>query len=224
MAGTTLMTEEAMNADNREVVRRAAAMLMDYSDSLEAQGILGTAREASRLAAALSTPPPPEPLSTEGVDDAMIERALHALVPGGAEVWCWLPQKDSFTPHETARDVMRCALEAALAQTHPVSSPGEGWREDLAEAREIIGDLIPWDAPSSRWTDDQTYAPSKKLRVGGIRRAQAFLNRTVPRVSASPAQPARQQDQGLTASPSPPSPTLQAARAQSQHVDGKGEP
>jgi hypothetical protein len=49
------------------------------------------------------------------VDDAMIDAALHARVPGGAEVWCWLPQQDAWTPHETARDVMRAALGAALA-------------------------------------------------------------------------------------------------------------
>ena len=48
------------------------------------------------------------------VTEEMITAALYARVPGGAEVWCWLPQEDAFTPHQTARDVMRCALEAAL--------------------------------------------------------------------------------------------------------------
>ena len=59
----------------------------------------------------------------EGVDrgmvevtDAMVDAALHASVPGGSEVWVWLPQEDAFTPHQTARDVMRCALSAALSR------------------------------------------------------------------------------------------------------------
>ena len=48
------------------------------------------------------------------VTDAMIDAALKASVPGGSEVWCWLPQKDAWTPSETARDVMRCALRAGF--------------------------------------------------------------------------------------------------------------
>lgn len=51
------------------------------------------------------------------VDAQMVERALRARVPGGAEVWWWLPQTDqpgNNTPHETARAVMRAALTAAL--------------------------------------------------------------------------------------------------------------
>ena len=61
------------------------------------------------------------------VDEAMVERALHARVPGGSEVWCWLPQKDAWTPHQTARDVMECALNAALnaSQAH-VKHKAEG--------------------------------------------------------------------------------------------------
>lgn len=61
------------------------------------------------------------------VDEAMVERALHARVPGGSEVWCWLPQKDAWTPHQTARDVMECALSAALnaSQAH-VKHKAEG--------------------------------------------------------------------------------------------------
>lgn len=49
------------------------------------------------------------------VTDAMVERALCARVPGGSQVWVWLPQADAWTPHQTARDVMRCALDAALS-------------------------------------------------------------------------------------------------------------
>lgn len=51
---------------------------------------------------------------TETTLEAMITAALDARVPGGAEVSAWLPQKDAFTPHQTARDVMACALKAAL--------------------------------------------------------------------------------------------------------------
>lgn len=50
------------------------------------------------------------------VSDELIERALHATVPGGGQVWCWLPSVDAWTPHQTARNVMRAALEAALGK------------------------------------------------------------------------------------------------------------
>src|SRR5688572_25712870 len=56
----------------------------------------------------------PSPLSSETQVEAAVEAALHAIVPGGAAVWCFLPQKDAWTPHETARDVMRVAILAAL--------------------------------------------------------------------------------------------------------------
>jgi hypothetical protein len=55
------------------------------------------------------------PLMVPDVDDAMIDRALSARVPGGAAVSAWLPMlDDARTPHPTAREVMRAALTAAL--------------------------------------------------------------------------------------------------------------
>ena len=53
-----------------------------------------------------------------GLDDeleALVDIALHARVPGGSEVWVWLPQEDAWTPHETARVVMRSALKPIIA-------------------------------------------------------------------------------------------------------------
>lgn len=47
--------------------------------------------------------------------DEMVDAALHAVVPGGAEVWCWLPSVDAWTPHDTAREVIRTAIRAALS-------------------------------------------------------------------------------------------------------------
>jgi hypothetical protein len=53
------------------------------------------------------------------VSEAAVERALHARVPGGAEVWWWLPQEPvneaeiAKGPHETARVIIRAALQAA---------------------------------------------------------------------------------------------------------------
>jgi hypothetical protein len=46
--------------------------------------------------------------------DELVDAALNAQVPGGSQVWVWLPQKDAWTPSQTARDVMRCAIDAAL--------------------------------------------------------------------------------------------------------------
>ena len=55
--------------------------------------------------------------------ERLVDVALKARVPGGSEVWVWLPQQDAFTPSETARDVMRCAIKAAL------EARSDGWRE-----------------------------------------------------------------------------------------------
>lgn len=62
---------------------------------------------------------------TEDELDALVEIALHARVPGGSEVWVWLPQADAFTPHETAREVMRSALKAVM-QGAAALSPATG--------------------------------------------------------------------------------------------------
>lgn len=66
----------------------------------------------------------------------MIEAALHARVPGGAEVWAWLPQKDAWTPHETARDVMHAALSAALS-VPAAAVVGEPERDEMV--RKVVG-------------------------------------------------------------------------------------
>lgn len=60
------------------------------------------------------------------VTEAQIDAALNARVPGGSNVWVWLPQKDAWTPHETAREVMRCAIGAALAAATPPGGPNNG--------------------------------------------------------------------------------------------------
>ncbi len=80
--------------------------------------------------APVSQPPVPD---ERGVTDAMIEAALHARVPGGSNVMDWLPLANDehgrpSSPHQTARDVMRCALEAALASP----SPGTDYEEEAA--------------------------------------------------------------------------------------------
>lgn len=53
------------------------------------------------------------------VTPEMVSAALFAKVPGGAEVWHWLPQTAGNTPHQTAHNVMRCAIAAALAPSAP---------------------------------------------------------------------------------------------------------
>lgn len=75
--------------------------------------------------------------------EAMIDIALHAVVPGGAEVWCWLPQKDAWTPHETARDVMRAALRPVLRTLAAENAALRGQIKDMAneamEHAEMLG-------------------------------------------------------------------------------------
>ncbi|RWP29897.1 hypothetical protein [Mesorhizobium sp.] len=76
----------------------------------EEGGSIAFADCGDRARAALTTSQP-----AMAVTDAMVETALYARVPGGSQVWAWLPQEDAWTPHQTARDVMRCALEAVAA-------------------------------------------------------------------------------------------------------------
>jgi len=104
-----------------------------------------------------------EPPNAEGVSEAMIERALHAPVPGGAEVWHWLPQtplwSTGFTtaqPHQTAHNVMRAALEAALAR--PVAGNGGMSNTiDLAAIEKAATEQKPlaWMADDARLTADK---------------------------------------------------------------------
>ncbi|RWO06318.1 MAG: hypothetical protein EOS07_22025 [Mesorhizobium sp.] len=78
-------------------------------------GTATTVGEAEQCREALAATP-------VAVTDAMIDAALYARVPGGSQAWAWLPQEDAWTPHQTARDVMRSALEAvALAAPVPVA-------------------------------------------------------------------------------------------------------
>lgn len=87
---------------------------------------LGLLTQIDNMVAPLVKLAPSNPLPAAreevGVTDAVVEAALHAHVPCGAEVWHWLPQTDADNtdlaqPHPAARNVMRAALEAALS--HP---------------------------------------------------------------------------------------------------------
>ena len=58
--------------------------------------------------------------------DAMVEKALHARVPGGAEVRNWLPMlDDAKTSAPIAYVIMNVAIEAALAAAPPASDDDE---------------------------------------------------------------------------------------------------
>lgn len=82
----------------------------------------------------------------EAVDEADVDAALGAYVPGGARVYAWLPMADGHTVDQTARVVMRAAIaavdkrRAALTQqgeTTPVSGD-EGRRGFEREERYIV--------------------------------------------------------------------------------------
>lgn len=71
------------------------------------------------------------------VTDEMIERALHAPVPGGSVVWVWLPQEDAWKPNQNSRDVIACALLAALNPSDPDAYRSwrrRRWKEASAKA------------------------------------------------------------------------------------------
>lgn len=51
------------------------------------------------------------------ISEEAVDKALNATVPGGAQVMAWLPLKaNGNEPHDTARNVMRVALEAAYGE------------------------------------------------------------------------------------------------------------
>lgn len=70
--------------------------------------------------------PQPSEAARPVVTPAMVDAALHAIVPGGAEVWVWLPQQDAFTPAPVAREVMEVAIRAALTEARAVGLEGGG--------------------------------------------------------------------------------------------------
>ena len=83
--------------------------------------------------------------------ERLVDVALKARVPGGSEVWVWLPQQDAFTPSETARDVMRCAIKAALEARTPTDHSEliervEAWEREWLSAGHTPhwGDGIEW--------------------------------------------------------------------------------
>lgn len=100
------------------------------------------------------------------VGDAMVERALHATVPGGGQVWCWLPSVDAWTPHETARSVMRAALQAVIREKDKV---GE-WRSMDSAPRDGRHVLLLFKSE-----DD---LPDRAKNFGGLR----FVGRHYGRV------------------------------------------
>lgn len=83
---------------------------------------------------------------TPAVSDEMVERALMARVPGGSQVWVWLPQEDAYTPHQTARDVMRCALEAVLPAIS-AALPQVGL--DAAQIEHMVSRFLQWKLPKN---------------------------------------------------------------------------
>lgn len=220
MAGTTLMTEEAMNADSREAVREIVEGLRDLAHAhtqrlakqdwrptrshyeADRNALAGTARA---LEAALSTPPPPEPLSREGVasTDAINERIRQQREHGLDALYDWLKREaaaNTDTGYQGAFEPSLAQLEGwaksvllakdiakrALAQTHPVSSPGEGWRE-------------AWKPTVMRAIADgftEGNEPYEQATVSQQARYEWAADAVLDALSASPAQPARQQDQG----------------------------
>lgn len=78
------------------------------------------------------------------VTEAMVNDALFARVPGGAQVKDWLPTRDASgeVPHRTAREVIMAAITAALAaQEDGVVRVPDGWQ------------LVP-----KRWPDEMMEA------------------------------------------------------------------
>lgn len=80
----------------------------------------------------------------------------------------------------------RRRIWASMLAAAPPSPDSQRGADNLAEARQLIADLVPWERPSSRWKDEEAYTPGRKASVGLIRRAQDFLNRTVTRLPSPP--------------------------------------
>ncbi len=107
--------------DEVEVTQADIDMANDYLSSAFRCTATLAERFARHRIQSLSTRTEELVKASPEVVERAVEAALHARVPGGSEAWVWLPQRDAFTPSETARDVMRAAVTAALA-----SHRGEG--------------------------------------------------------------------------------------------------
>lgn len=75
---------------------------MGKADAIEADSIYLIARNSPAFSWA----------EREAVDEADVEAALGAHVPGGSSVLAWLPMTDGHHVHHTARVVMRAAIAA----------------------------------------------------------------------------------------------------------------
>lgn len=125
------------------------AMNAEWNESVEA------------VRARLTPPVVAQPTAEQVVTEAMIDAALQAPVPGGSNVWVWLPQKDAWTPHETARTVMRCALEAALPKAEDKTTlPDDGLREIPREPTEAMIEAGEEFYPCSRGTESRHSSPN----------------------------------------------------------------
>jgi hypothetical protein len=71
-----------------------------------------------------------------------VEAGLHAVVPGGAEVWNWLPQKPEGGPSDTAKEIVRALLADALS----AAVRSEGVKVRALEWEHVSGNI--WDARS----------------------------------------------------------------------------
>lgn len=96
-------------SSNAERLAEALRNLVEASHYADAPDEHEAAEAALAAHSAQAQPP------AARVMDAMVERALYARVPGGAQVWHWLPDECGRHPHPTAYAIMRAALEAALA-------------------------------------------------------------------------------------------------------------
>jgi hypothetical protein len=91
-----------------DVARAIAQSESPMSDSPLGEQIAHWQIEAAAQAAIAS-------VIAHAMSEKSLYRAMHTRVPGGSTVAAWLPQKDAWTPADTAWELLEIIVTAALS-------------------------------------------------------------------------------------------------------------
>lgn len=101
--------------------RRLESLLIEVGTRYSSWDEVGAGDD--RLEAAHPAPSP----DAVSVDEAMVERALHARMPGGAEAWVFMfGARGGRAPDREHAEMMRRIITAALTTQHPSKGEDDG--------------------------------------------------------------------------------------------------
>jgi hypothetical protein len=116
----------ARQMDRRRIAKAAARLALSATPAPAVDAPTERQAALAKLTAMddeIGLPDERLPISPNAVDavpvgevtEAMVDAALNARLPGGTPVLAYLPSEANWTPLERAREIVRCALSAALS-------------------------------------------------------------------------------------------------------------